>query len=76
MSDFVSNDGAHSAVVHGVIGVRVVEGRLHNAGGKDDFIHAGVVVGIHRRRRHSPLGAVHRLADFVQATREIEFRSS
>src|SRR6266481_2122177 len=74
VSDYVSNDGTNSAVVHRVIGVRVVEGRLHNAGGKDDLIHAAVVVDVHGRGRPTQFGAVHRPAKFVQAAREIEFR--
>src|SRR6266481_561319 len=76
MCDFMSDDRSHSAVIHRVIGFRIVEGRLQDAGGKDDFIHAAVVVGVHGWWRHTPFRAVHRLADLVQPAREIKFRSA
>src|SRR6266481_3582044 len=76
MRDFMSDDRSHSSVVHRVIGLRIVERGLQNACGKDDFIHAAVVVGVHGWRRHAPFRAVHRLADLVQPAREIEFRTA
>ena len=75
MCDFMSDHRTHSAVIHGVIGLRIVEGRLQDAGRKDDFIHAAVVVGVHGWRRHAPFRAVHRLTDLVQPAREIKFRA-
>ena len=74
MGDFMSDDRSHAAIIYRVIGIRIVERRLHDARRENDFIHAAVVVGIHGWRRHSPFGAVHGLADFVQAAREIKFR--
>ena len=76
VGDFVADDGAHAAVVHGVVRFRIVEGRLHDARGKHDFIHAAAVVGVDGRRRHAPFRAVYGLADFVQPTRGFELRGA
>jgi hypothetical protein len=76
MCDFMSDDRSHSAVVHRVIGLRIVEGRLQDACRKDDFIHAAVVIGVHGWRRHAPFRAVHGLPNLVQPAREIKFRSA
>src|SRR5579859_2503685 len=72
MSDFMADDRAHTAVVHGVISLGIIKGRLQDAGGKDDFVHAAIVVGVDRGRRHAPFRAVHRLADFRKPTLEFE----
>src|ERR1700730_11532362 len=66
VGDFVADYGAHAAVIDGVVGLGVVEGRLQDAGGKDDFVHGGVVVGGDGGRRHAPLVAVHGLPDFCK----------
>ena len=39
------------------------EGRLQPSGREDDLVERRAVVRVHRRRRHQPLVAVHRLAD-------------
>ena len=59
----VADHGADRAVVHRVVGVRVEERRLQDAGREDDLVVRGVVVGVHRRRRHAELRAVRRRAD-------------
>src|ERR1700730_18101567 len=73
MADFVADDGTNSAVVHSVVGVGIVKGRLKDAGGKNNLVHAGVVVGVYGRRRHAPLRAVHRLSNFVQLAGVFKF---
>ena len=59
----VADDGAHRAVVDGVVRLRVEEGRLQDAGGKHDLVHLRVVVRVDRRRRHLPVRLVDGLAD-------------
>jgi hypothetical protein len=66
MCHFMADDRPDSAVVHRVICVRVEEWRPQNAGRKDDLVHGRVVISIHSRRGHSPIGAIDRLADFLQ----------
>ena len=64
--DLVADDRADTAVVGGVVGLGVEERRLQNRCGKDDFVHARVVVGVDGLRRHEPLVAVHRVAQLGQ----------
>ena len=60
-------DGAAGiAVVRGIVHARVIQRRLQHSGWKVDVIHLRVVVGVHRLRRHLPLGSVERLADLVE----------
>src|SRR5207244_11939089 len=66
----VTDDGAHTTVVHRVVGRRVEKGGLENARGKGDVVEGRVVRGVDRRRRHTPLGALHRLADALQVRSE------
>ena len=72
--DLVADDGADPAVVPGVVGVGVEEGRLEDGGREDDLVQAGVVVRVHGLRRHEPLLAVHRAAEFRQFVVEFERR--
>ena len=64
MADLVADDRADRPEVHGVIGLRVEEGRLEDRRGEDDLVERGVVVGVDRLRRHEPFLAVD---GFVQA---------
>ena len=66
VADLVADHRADAAVVGGVVGFGVEERRLQNRCGKDDFVHAGVVVGVHGLRRHEPLVAVHGAAELRQ----------
>ena len=66
MRHFVADDGADAAIIHRVVRVRVEERWLQNSGRENNLVHLRIVVGVHRRRRHSPFGAIDRLADFVQ----------
>ena len=66
VADLVADDGADARVVHGVVRLRVEEGRLKDRGGEDDLVHRGVVIGVNRLRRHVPLVPVHRLGQLVQ----------
>src|SRR5580704_491928 len=47
VSYLVTDDRAHSAVVHGVVRFGIVEGRLQDSRGEDDFVHAAIVVSVH-----------------------------
>ena len=51
---FVADDGADGAVVDGIIGVGLEEGGLQDAGGEDDSVERGVVVGVDGGGRHVP----------------------
>ena len=61
--ELVAHDPALGSIIHRVILRRIKVGRLQNACREVDAVHLRVVIGIHRRRRHLPLGAVHRLTD-------------
>src|SRR5580658_11179100 len=63
MRNFVADNDPYGSVVHGIDGIHIKSGRLKNAGGKDDLVPAGVVVGIRGGRRHSPATAINRLSD-------------
>src|ERR1700694_4440050 len=69
---FRADDGTHAAVIHGVIGFGVVERRLQNAGGENDFVHAVVVIGVDGWGSHVPLVAVNGLADFGEIARGLK----
>ena len=60
---------ADGAVVHGVVGSRVEEGGLQDAGREANLVGRGVIVGVDGLRRHAPFravdGFVHLLADDV-----------
>ena len=62
----MADHGANRAVVHPVVSIRVEERRLQNAGRKHNLVHVRVVIRVHGRRRHAPIGAIDRLADLLQ----------
>ncbi len=66
MSEFVSYDAAHVAIVRCVRCAAVIQRRLKYARGKVNIIGAGVVISVHSRRSNKPLPAIDRLADFRQ----------
>ena len=61
----VPDHGADATVVHGIVPRRVIEGRLQDARREVDAVERGVVEGVHGRRRHEPLAAIHGLAELV-----------
>src|SRR6185312_9691068 len=71
--ELVPDHGANAAEIHGIIGLKVVKRRLQDSGGKVDIVFAGIVVSIHRRRRHLPLRLVKRLADLLDFTIHFKF---
>ena len=62
----MANDCPDPAVVHSVVCVRVEERRPQNAGRKDDLVHGRLIIRVHSRRGHSPVGAIDWLADLLQ----------
>src|SRR5882762_273984 len=68
--------GAYSTVIRGVVGVRVEKWRLQDAGGKDDFVHLRVVVGIHSGRSHIPFRSIDGLPDLIQVAFKRKLGSS
>src|SRR5581483_10810976 len=64
MGKFVPNHHPNAAIVHGIVNVIVVEGRLQNAGRKVYVVHLRVVVSVDGRRTHLPFAAINWLADF------------
>ena len=65
MADFMANHTTYGTVVNRIFGLGVKERRLQNNSREDDFVHLGVVVGVHRLRGHEPLVTVNRLAQFA-----------
>src|SRR5437762_4071549 len=66
VSHLVTDDGAHAAIVDGVVGVWIEERGLHDASGKHDLVHRGIVVRIYRWWCHPPFGAIDGLSDLGQ----------
>ena len=66
MSHLVANHHTDGAEVGGIVGLDIKEGRLQDGSGEADLVGRGVVVGIHRLRRHAPLVTVNGLAHLVQ----------
>ena len=65
MADFVTDDRADATVVDCVISVGIEERWLQNGGREHDLVLAGVVIGVHRLRRHAPFRFVDRFAKLV-----------
>ena len=74
MDGFVSDHGAGRSIVYRVIPGGIEEGRLQNAGRKVDGVGLGILIGIHGRWRHSPLGSVEPLANLPELALKLESR--
>ena len=72
MGHFMADHRADAAVVHRVIRLGVEERRLQNSGGKHDFVQGGIVIGIYRRRGHSPAVAIDRMTEPGEAKSRLE----
>ena len=72
----MADDGTNGAVVHRVVGLQVEEGRLQDGSREHDLVGKGVVVGVHRLRRHAPLGFVHRLVGLGGLARPLKARGA
>ena len=72
MDDFVADDHADGAVVHGIIFRWIEKWRLQNSGGEVDGVQLRIVVGVDRGRSHRPLGAIDGLADLRHPALELE----
>src|ERR1700693_3168104 len=66
MNGLVPNHSAGSGIVDRVILGGIEERRLQDASREVDGIGLGILVGIYRRRRHSPLGSIEWLANLLQ----------
>ena len=51
----------------------IEERRLQNSRREVDVVHAGVVIGVHRRRSHAPFPLVYRLAQLVEVALRSKF---
>src|SRR5271170_4424942 len=56
--ELVADDSSGVTIILSVRRVRIEEQQLQNASWKIDIVHAGVVVGVDRRRSHAPLAAI------------------
>src|SRR4029077_16467079 len=74
--DFVSDHRADGAVVVSVVAIGVVERRLQDTRGENDFVELRVVVSVDGRRRHAPFAAVDGFADFREVARVFKFRGA
>src|SRR5436190_24267181 len=68
----MTNDRADASIIECLVRFRIVEGRLENAGGKNDLVELRIVISVDRRRRHAPFGFVNGLADLAEVTLEIK----
>ena len=76
MDGLVPNHGASGRVVDRIVFGGIEERRLQNSGREVDCVGLRILVCVHRRRGHSPLGSVQPLANFLQLAVEFECRSS
>ncbi len=67
VADLMPDDRADRAVVDRVVGLHVEERRLQDRRGKDDLVHARVVISVDGLGGHSPLVTVDRLAELGRA---------
>src|SRR5258708_22095486 len=65
MREFMTNDHADAAKVHGLVFSFVEERWLQNAGGEGDVILCWGFINVDGRRRSAPLGFFQRLAHLV-----------
>eukprot|EP01137_Pigoraptor_chileana_P014724 Opistho-2@69723 len=70
MSDLVTDHHANAAVVAGVIGLRVEEGRLKDAGREGDLVQA-TGRGVDDIGRHAPARTVHRAVQVTHLARRV-----
>src|SRR5882724_8085118 len=67
MRHFMADHQPDGAVIHGIVPVLEEEWWLQYARREINIVGRGIVIGVYSGWRHMPLGAVHRLADSVQA---------
>src|SRR5437763_565815 len=66
------SDGAGGAVIHDGLPLRVEVRRLQHRGRKVERIHRRKIHGVHRLRRHAPLGAIDRGAELGEIVVQLE----
>ena len=76
VADLMADHRADAAIIHGVVGIGIEEGRLQNRRRKDDLVQRGIVIGVHGLRRHAPFAAVDRLIEPHQLAIPFEFRAA
>src|SRR5579863_1508030 len=72
VSHLMADSGADAAVIESIIRLGVKEGVLKNAGGKNDFVKLGIVIGVHSGGSHAPFAVVHGRADLGKIA--VEFK--
>src|SRR5580692_3295493 len=72
----VSDHGTRGRVVDRVILGGIEERWLQNPSREVDGIGLRILIGVHRWRRHSPLGSVERLANLLELAVQLEGRGS
>ena len=72
VDDFVSDDHADGAVVHGIIFRGIEKRRLQNSGREVNGVQLRIVIGVDGGRSHRPLGAIDGLADLCDPAFELE----
>ena len=72
MRDFVADHHANRAIIHGIIHLDVKKRRLQDAGGKDNLVLRRIEIGVDSFGSHTPLRAVHRLANAGEFTPRLE----
>ena len=63
---------ADRAIIYGIIHLDVKKRRLQDAGGKDNLVLRWIEIGVDSFGSHTPLRAVHRLADAGKLTPGLE----
>ena len=62
----MSDHDTNRTVVERIVGTHVEERILQNTGGETDLVARGVIVRVHRLRRHVPFLLIYRLAEVTQ----------
>src|SRR5262245_13626016 len=68
----MTNHSSDRAVVQSVVGLRIKERRLKNAGRKNNLIVCRLVIRIHGGWSHGPFGSVGWFPDFIQTASRLE----
>ena len=76
MGELMADDAAGIAVIHRVVHVVVIVGRLKNSGGKVDVVHLRVVVGVYGWRGHAPFTTVDRLPNLADLSMRFELSAA
>ena len=72
MGHFMSDDSSDGAVIDRCIGFEIEKRWLQNSRRENDFVYAGIVIGINSLGKHMPFGFIDRFVDFFHITFDVK----